>query len=471
MITGIIAEYNPFHRGHAHQIAAARAAGAGPIVAVMSGNFVQRGEPALFSKRRRAEAALLCGADLVLELPLPWALSTAQNFAEGGVGALMGLGCTEALSFGSESGEAGLLRRAAAAADSPLLKPLLDKYLAEGIPFAAAREKAAAAVFGPAVAAVFTRPNDTLAAEYLAAAGRAGAGWEILPVRRVGAAHDQAPPPAASPEALWENGGRFPHGRALEHPRWAADTGGPGCRLNGRAADADRLQSASGIRTLLLRGDTEQALACMPTAAACVFRQALAAEGMIRPRRLETALLCHMRRMGKEDFARLPDVSEGLENRLHAAARQAVSLEDFYRRAKTRRYPLARLRRLALAAFLGLDNRFFRQPLPYIRVLGFTPAGREVLARAKKTAGLPLILRARDVEKLDRRARDVFQSECRADDLFWLAADRPRPCGTDYTDPVVKIDLPSADPGCSKIILGAQESLVAAFSPRDDSGA
>lgn len=417
MLTGIIAEYNPFHKGHAHHIAAARAAGAGPIVAVMSGNFVQRGEPALLSKHRRAGMALACGVDLVIELPLPWALSTAQNFAEGGTALLHAMGCVETLSFGSECADASLLQGAARAADSPSLGPVLEGYLGQGLPFAAARERAVAALFGRDTARVFTRPNDTLAAEYLAAAGRLGADWSILPVPRVGAAHDQAPP----------------------------DTGQGGPGEGPEAADSSSgngdFQSAAGIRALLRGGETERALSHMPPAAADILRQALREEGLIRPARLESALLCRLRGMDRADFARLPDISEGLENRLYAAARQAVSLADFLALAKTKRYSLARLRRLTWAAFLGLDNRYFRTPPPYIRVLGFNRTGRAVLGELGRAAALPLVLRPRDLEGLDRRALDVFQSECKADDLFWLAADRPRPCGTDLTEPVIKAGI------------------------------
>ena len=440
MVTGVIAEYNPFHKGHALQLAAAKQAGGGPVVAVMSGNFVQRGEPAVLSKGCRARMALSCGADLVVELPLPWAMSTAQNFAEGGVGLLAALGCVEVLSFGSECGDAGLLARAAAAIDHPDLKTDLDAGLAAGLPFAAAREQAVRRRFGPETAALLRRPNDTLAVEYLAAAARLGASFTLLPVRRAGAPHDAPLPGPFSVEQATGSAGGQPSfdGAAAAQSEAGRQIAGSKSSLLPDGADIPAL-SASGIRRLLREGRRQEAFFHLPDAAAPILQKELERGGLVRPERLETALLARLRCMSPADFAALPDVSEGLENRLYAAARQAVSLEGFYEAVKVKRYSLARIRRIAFAALLGLDKSHFRQPVPYIRVLGFTAEGLALLRQAAKQAALPLLLRAKDAAGLDRQGYDVFQSECRADDLFWLAADRPRPCGTDFTDPVIRV--------------------------------
>lgn len=407
MITGVIAEYNPFHKGHALQLQAAKKLGDGPVAVVMSGNFVQRGEPALLSKACRARMALAAGADLVAELPLPWAMSTAQNFAEGGVRLLAALGC-QALSFGCESGDAAALSRTARAVDDPALKPGLDQGLAAGLSFAAARERAVEDLYGPETAALLRRPNDILAVEYLAAARRLDIALTPLPVRRAGAGHDAALTDAGST-----------HTTAPGHKSLPA-------------------LSASGIRRLLLEGRTEEALSHIPADLRPILLEELAERGLCRPRRLERAVLARLRCMSPADFAVLPDVSEGLENRLYAAARQAGSLQELYAAVKVKRYSLARIRRIVLSAFLGLDGRHFRQPVPYIRVLGFSRRGLSLVREAGRRAALPLLLRAKDMEGLDRRGLDVFQSECRADDLYWLAADHPRPCGTDFTDPVIR---------------------------------
>ena len=131
-VAAVICEYNPFHAGHAYRLAQTRSLGATHIVAIMSGSFVQRGEPAMFSKWSRAKCALACGADLVLELPLPWCMSSAEGFARGGVALAHGLGCVDLLSFGSELGETSPLLQAAEAAVSPLIQEKIRLLLSEG---------------------------------------------------------------------------------------------------------------------------------------------------------------------------------------------------------------------------------------------------------------------------------------------------------------------------------------------------
>ena len=189
VVAGIVAEYNPFHNGHAHLIEAARAAGATHIVAVMSGSFVQRGGPACAPKTVRANAAVACGADLVLELPLPYAMATAERFAAGAVGILGGLGCVDVLAFGSECGDIDLLAKAAGAVLAPYCGEYTKNLLDTGVTYARARQKAVEELYGPEVAEVLSSPNNTLAVEYLKQISlqelriapftipRAGAGW------------------------------------------------------------------------------------------------------------------------------------------------------------------------------------------------------------------------------------------------------------------------------------------------------
>ena len=181
---GVICEYNPFHLGHArHLQETRRASGADAVVCVMSGVVVQRGELPLLSESARAEAAVRCGADLVLALPLPWSVASAERFAIGGVSILARLGNVSALSFGSESGDAERLSRVAAALDSQPFLNRLGECLKTGISYAAARQMAAEELIGEE-ARCLREPNDTLAAEYLRAA--AFLGWEsrIFAVRR-----------------------------------------------------------------------------------------------------------------------------------------------------------------------------------------------------------------------------------------------------------------------------------------------
>ena len=390
-ICGIVAEYNPFHCGHGALIREARRAGMQAVAVVMSGNFVQRGEPALFYKWARAKAALLCGADLVLELPVPWAVAGAEAFAHGAVFLLDALGCADMLAFGSECGDAGRLRAAARAVRSPLLKPLLHKELKTGASFAQARQAAVERLADAETAGLFREPNNILGIEYCKALDALGSGIEPFTVGRIGSRHDAPETPAA---------GKF--------------------------------ASSSQIRRLILNGEPFEGL--IPEAAAQIARTELEsgrAPATLKP--VETAILAKLRCMGPEELALLPDVSEGLENRIYAAAREAVSLEDLYGRVKSKRYAHARIRRIVLSAFLGLERRQLPQTPPYLRVLGHNERGREILHAAKRTARLPIMTNASDILSLDKGARDVFELENRAADLFALCVPRVQPCGLEMT--------------------------------------
>ena len=189
-ICGVIAEFNPFHNGHDHLINTIKSDNDSVVVAVMSGNFVQRGEPAIISKFARAKAAILSGVDLVLELPLPYSISTAMYFANGGIDILKSLGVVDTLCFGSESGNIAPLTAVASRLNNPEFKSFLKEELSSGITFAAARQKAFEK-FSPNVeSSILENPNDTLAIEYILAAERLGLKVDYKVVKRFGAAHD-----------------------------------------------------------------------------------------------------------------------------------------------------------------------------------------------------------------------------------------------------------------------------------------
>ena len=190
-VAGIIAEYNPFHRGHGWQVEELRRRlGADTaVVAAMSGNFVQRGDFALLNKHARAEAALMGGVDLVLELPTAWASATAEQFAWGGVSLLAATGVVTDLVFGSECGDLAALQAAARCLDSPDYGDALRRLLGEGMTFAKARQQAAEAIAGVELSCL-GNPNDNLAVEYLRALRGQASGIQPLALPRQGAAHD-----------------------------------------------------------------------------------------------------------------------------------------------------------------------------------------------------------------------------------------------------------------------------------------
>lgn len=380
---GIVAEYNPFHNGHAYQIAQTRQAGCTHVVAVMGGYFTQRGEGALMGPAARCEAALRGGADLVLELPLPWAAASAETFARGAVSLLDALGCVDVLSFGSESGDI----RTLTAAEEELARldgsDRLHRALRAGVSFPRAREEALAGRLDDPE--LLRRPNDILALEYLGALRRLSSPMRPMAVRRVGAGHDSC-------------------------------------------LTASGFASASRIRTLLTGGAFDGAARFLPAGSLAVCRQEWAAgRAPFLPAAAEPLVLAQLRRMGPEDFARLPDVSEGLENRLFRAAQSAVALPELYAAVKTKRYTLSRVRRVVLAAFLGLPGGLTAQRPPYLRVLGLNPRGAEILRAARPA--LPLISRHADTAGLDDRGRTVDALECRAADLYGLCLPRRQPCG------------------------------------------
>ena len=383
-IAGIIAEYNPFHSGHLYHIRQTRRAGYTHIAVVMSGNFTQRGEPALLPKRERCAMALACGADLILELPAAWAVSSAQQFAAGGVSVLDALGCVEALSFGSETGDLAALR-----CEAELLETLegsaeLRTQLGSGVSYPTALENAARSLTGTAPAPR-DRPNDILAREYLRALRRSA--MRPLAVLRQGARHD---------------GEKAERGSA----------------------------SASHIRALITQGHVRQALACMPQASAHLLDTALR-EGCapVDLQLYERLVLSRLRSMDTAALRALPDVAEGLENRLLAAAREATGLPEFYALVKSKRYTLARIRRIAAAAFLGIPAGMSASPVPYLRVLGFNGRGLEILRAAGHTARLPVVSRHAEMAPLGDFARTVYRLECRVSDQYALCLPRAQQGG------------------------------------------
>ena len=379
---GIVAEYNPFHRGHAWHIAETRRrlGGDAPVVCVMSGHWVQRGECALADKWLRAALALDRGADLVVELPTPWAMASAESFARGAVSLLAATGVVDVLSFGSETGELAPLEEAAAALDAPDYPERLRAALGRGLSFPAARQEAAGA-------ACLSAPNNNLGVEYLRSLRALGSTIRPLTVPRQGAGHD-----------------------------------GPA---------AGGFASASELRRLLRAGRGEEA---------APYLAAPWSGELADMQHIERAVLARLRTMGEGDWAALPDGggAEGLPSRLAKAAREAVSLEDFYTRAKTRRYPHARLRRLALAAFLGLRAAERPAAPPYVRVLGLGGRGRALLRRMKDTCPLPVIVKPAQARELDGPARALFEAEAKYTDLYGLCFPAPRPCGAEWIhSPVV----------------------------------
>lgn len=389
---GIIAEYDPFHSGHALQLRMLRECGAGTVAVCMSTGTVQRGGVPILPESVRARAALDAGADLVVALPAPYANASAEQFAAAGVYLLAALGC-DTLAFGVETPDPAPLQVTAAALCSAAFPAALRSQLDAGLPFAAARA-AATETLCPGAAALLQTPNNILGIEYCKAILRQGAALQPLPLPRLGAAHG------------------------------TAQTG---------QVQGETLASASYIRQLVHAQGIKAAEPFVPQAAMQLYRQA-AAQGLLAdPEKFSTAVLTLLRTKTPEQLHALRGAGEGLENRLYAAAREAESVDDLYTRLKTKRYPTARLRRLVLDAVLDVSAAGLPELPPYLLVLGAKRSALPLLKHAKIPAGTSLAVLAAQGPKL-QIAADMHS---KAVDFSLLCRYKTQPMGLAYTAHVV----------------------------------
>lgn len=330
-IVGVICEYNPFHNGHAKQLSAIRrlCGEDSAIVCLMSGNFVQRGHPAIIDKSLRAQAAVDYGADLVLEMPVEVSLSSAEGFAAGGVKILSSL--CDTLCFGAESATQKDLWRTAQALQSDTFPPALRGFLDAGLSFPAARVKALEAM--GLSSALLTKPNNTLAVEYCKAILAQGGSMEVLPIHRQGDYHCKTPD--------------------LENP------------------------SATFLRSVMMDGG--DIAPYVPESAFFQRNQALHALEYG-----ERAILAKLRTMEDGEFEALPYGSEGLWRKLMHESRRQSTLEAILTTVKSKRYTRTRLDRMVMCAYLGLSAEDLAATVPYIRALAVSAKGRAVLKAARE---------------------------------------------------------------------------------------
>lgn len=360
-ITGIICEYNPFHLGHRKQITAIKDENPDSgVVCLMSGNYVQRGMPAIFDKQYRAKAAILCGADLVLELPVTATLSSAEGFASEGVRILGGF--CDKLSFGAENADLDILLKTAHALLSPDFSMHLKEALSAGLSFPSARQKALE-VMG-LEATILRKPNNILAVEYCKAIVSQKSQMKPMPIYRGGDYHD----------------------------------------VN---ADAEN-PSASSLRLLMEQGKLWEDF--VPREACTCFENA----PIHTLHNGEQAILYRLRTMQDEEFQALPYGSEGLWRKLMKNARKYASLEEILPATKSKRYTRTRLDRMVLCAFLGLTDTHIATSAPYTRVLALNDKGRDILVKARETGCFPNL-----GEKIDHPYQQI---ENRCDDLYGFFA-------------------------------------------------
>ena len=384
-IAGVICEYNPFHNGHEYMLREMRNNGVTHIVACMSGNFCQRGEPAVYDKYIRARAALYGGADLVIELPVSFACAGAERFALGGVYLLNSLGCVDELYFGSECGDNELLSSLAGIIDDEIICNELHRGLDKGLSFAAARQRAVEAVKGKEAAQELSHPNNTLGIEYIRAIRKINSGMKPCTILRKGAEHD---------------GNEVSEGFA----------------------------GAKYIRELIAERKSIESI--VPEKALGIYKSAEFFPPVGgRMKKLELMIMYRLRMMNESMFQSLPDISEGLENRIMTAVRTSVDTEELIQMIKTKRYTRARINRLLMYALLEIQSNELSDIPLYIRVIGFNERGREILKSVKKCASLPVILKYGDIKNAPEKIKKEYMLEARADDIYALTGSVPDICG------------------------------------------
>jgi predicted nucleotidyltransferase len=395
---GIICEYNPFHNGHIYQIEETRKHGATHIVAVMSGNYVQRGDVAIIDKFKRAEIAVKNGVDLVIELPVIYSIANAEMFARCGVMLLGALGCVDGISFGSESGDIDLLKNAAAASMAVSSPEKLKPFLEQGMPYPEAVQQLVGLEYGPLVSSVFDSPNNILACEYIKSMKVLGQEFETLTIKRKGVMHDDDTP-------------------------------------------SDGIASASYIRQLI--EDGEDISEFVPKDTVDAIAEYEEKELLSYFDNLERPMLYKLRTALLQEIADTPDVAQGLENRIFEAGRIATSIDEFFDMVKTKRYPMARLRRILLNLMLNIKNFDLQVPPPYGRVLALNERGAEILAAAKEAPEsklkIPFGTSFKDFVDIPNNAVKRFMGlTTSSTDIYTLSSRTIRPSALDFT---AKIEL------------------------------
>lgn len=391
---GIICEYNPFHNGHIYQIEETRKQGATHIVAIMSGNYVQRGDVAMIDKFARAKTAVANGVDLVVEMPVVYSLSSANFFARAGVMMLGALGCVDGISFGSECGDIELLKNAAMAsinASKPeKIKPLVE----QGMSFPQAIQQAIALEYGPIIASVFDSPNNTLAVEYLKAIKLLNLEFDTFTVKRKGAEHDSADP-------------------------------------------SEGIASASLIRSMI--EDGKDISPYVPKETAEIAKEYEEKELLAYFDNLERELLYVLRSMIPPAIAECPDVDPALANFIFRAGIDAKSLDQFLEITGTKRYTAAKIRRVLLNLYIGTKASDLMIMPPYGRILAFNDKGSEILKASKEKSeenklAIPFDTSLKDIIELKRPPINRFADiSNRATNLYGLASRTIRPCAEDFT--------------------------------------
>lgn len=389
MIAGIVCEYNPFHKGHLYQLKKTKQAGADAVVCVMSGNFVQRGECAFLDKWKRAEIAVKNGADLVIDLPVPWSVSSAENFAKGSVYLLKEFGI-DFLSFGSEYDDRAALLKAAESTDDERVISLTKEYVSQGKSYPLSLSLAVDYYYGKNVSDIISSPNSTLGIEYIKQLKKYNI--DFLAVKRKGSAHD--------------------------------------------SNEESEFLSASKIRSDFL--SDKNAFSFLPEKSTEILSESF--ESGCAPCQMkngERAILSALRGLSKEDFERYVSDSSGLSARIYEAVRSSCSLDEIYEKAKSKNYTHSRIRREVLSVFLGVDRDIATKFPPYIRILAASKKGLALLSSAKNNSSIPIVTKHGEMQNLSDFSKQIYELQCSSTDKFALFSPQIRNCGLEQKNSMI----------------------------------
>ncbi len=405
-VLGVIAEYNPFHTGHLyHILESKKLSKTDYTVVVMSGNFVQRGNTSIVDKWTKTEMALKCGADLILELPTIYSISSAENFAEGSIRILDSLGIVDIFSFGNEHCDISVLDDIANVLykEPKEYSTILNRELQKGLSFPKARENALMLYLNDIrrYASVLSSPNNILGIEYLKALKRTKSFMQPLAVNRYGTQYNST------------------------------------TVSNGFA-------SATAIRELIKKRDFIEVAKVMPKSSFNFLKDSIF-KGQYVPDivKFEKEILYKFRTMSQEQINDLPDVNEGLDVVLKKAANSCNTLKEFFNIAKTRRFTQTRLQRVCLYALLGItkkDMQTSKKIQPYIRVLGFNNKGKELISEVhRQNPKLPIVTSVKKFmdSNANRSLKSMLEIDINATNIYTLGYEYDSWANLDYTHKLV----------------------------------
>lgn len=378
-VCAVIAEFNPFHNGHDYLIRSIKKSGYTHIIVFMSGNYVQRGEPAIIPKECRAKSALKSGANLVIEIPTIKVLMTAEKYAFSALSLVSKFeNIIDSLSFGAETENSDFLVEIYNALKEKSFKGIVKSYLDEGKSFAVSREKAIEKILkNQEISLEIKKPNNILAVEYLKAINKLGLDIDYKVFKRI--------------------------------------------------SDPEKYMSASNIRKLV-HEKSDEYKKYIPEYG--IFSRDLVTDYFSNSREVIGMLRC----LEKEQFLQLPDISEGIENRIYKAVKNSCSIEELFFSVKTKRYAMSRIKRIILCAFLGINSKMQNKNVPYLRVLGTDKKGLEII----KMLNFPVITRYSEVLSLGKEAIEFFEIENKFTNLYYTFTNNILPCEKEKTFKFIK---------------------------------